>query len=371
MSDNGDLLTGTKSDIIPVLLSHANCSSVHEKTNSKGKVLEGSVLVHLVKPQQEKIFGEYARKDFCGYLTKQFDDSTERVDVLFDVYHSDSLKNSTRNKRGVSNYNTRITDRTPVPKNWSNFLQCSSNKEQLFKFLAEIMCEEIKQQLLIGDTVRSSANISLEDLQPCNHEEGDTRVILHCRHLGLQGYSNITVDSDVVILLTAFYFQLGLEKVFVAFGQGNSFKTIPVHEIASSHELFLFMKLHPALEKNVQRLYCFSMPSVVDTVSAFAFHGKTTIKTWQSLPYVTKTFFELSHPNAVFTESHYSSLERFVIIMYDKTSSKVDVNKLRKHLFTKSTTSMDRLPPTRDALNLHIKRLTCKLRFGLAVFSRK
>ena len=99
--------------------------------------------MHLVKPQQEKTFGEYARTDFCGYLTKQFDDSTERVDVVFDVYHSDSLKNSTRNKRGVSNYNIRNTDRTPVPKNWSNFLQCSSNKEQLFKFLAEIMCEEM------------------------------------------------------------------------------------------------------------------------------------------------------------------------------------------------------------------------------------
>ena len=80
-------------------------------------------------------------------------------------------------------------------------------------------------------------------------------------------------------------------------------------------------------------------------------------QSWQSLPYVTKTFFELSHPNAVLTESPYSSLGRFVIIMYDKTSSKVDVNKLRKHLFTKSTTSMDRLPPTRDALNLHIKRV--------------
>ena len=218
--------------------------------------------MHLVKPQQEKTFGEYARKDFCGYLTKQFDDSTERVDVVFDVYHSDSLKNSTRNKRGVSNYNTRITDRTPVPKNWSNFLQCSSNKEQLFKFLAKIMCEEIKQKLLIatiiGDTVRSSANISLEDLQPCNHEEGDTRVILHCRHFGLQGYSNITirtVDSDVVILLTAFYFQLDLRKSLLHL----------VKAILS--KLFLFMKLHPALEKNVQSLYCFSMPSVVVILS--------------------------------------------------------------------------------------------------------
>ena len=251
--------------------------SLYTKTNSKSKVLEGSVLVHLVKPQQEKTFGEYARKDFCGYLTKQFDDSTECVDVVFDVYHSDSLKNSTRNKRGVSNYNTRITDRTPVPKNWSNFLQCSSNKEQLFKFLAEIMCEEIKQQLLIatiGDTVRSSANISLEDLQPCNHEEGDTRVILHCRHLGLQGYSNITirtVDSDVVILLTAFYFQLGLEKVFVAFDQGNSFKTIPVHEIASSLG-----------EERSKALLFFHAFSGCDTVSAFAFHGKTTI--WKTSP---------------------------------------------------------------------------------------
>ena len=60
-----------------------------------------------------------------------------------------------------------------------------------------------------------------------------------------------------------------------------------------------------------------------------------------------------------------------MIIMYDKTSSQVDVNKLRKHLFTKSTTSMDRLPPTRDALTLHIKRAYLQIQIWASSLLKK
>ena len=49
-------------------------------------------------------------------------------------------------------------------------------------------------------------------------------------------------------------------------------------------------------------------------------------------------------------------LERFVILLYDHTSSQSSVNEARKQLFTQKGRVMDGLPPTQAALIQHIKR---------------
>ncbi len=47
--------------------------------------------------------------------------------------------------------------------------------------------------------------------------------------------------------------------------------------------------------------------------------------------------------------------ERFVILIYDRTSTCTDINKARKKLFAKKSSVM-RIPPTRAALEQHVKR---------------
>ena len=49
-------------------------------------------------------------------------------------------------------------------------------------------------------------------------------------------------------------------------------------------------------------------------------------------------------------------LERFTILLYDRTSSMMDIDKARQLLFTKKGQAMDAIPPTRAALVEHIKR---------------
>jgi len=49
-------------------------------------------------------------------------------------------------------------------------------------------------------------------------------------------------------------------------------------------------------------------------------------------------------------------LERFVVLLYGRTSSREHVNECRKNLFTQNGRSIDALPPTREALKQHIKR---------------
>ena len=53
-----------------------------------------------------------------------------------------------------------------------------------------------------------------------------------------------------------------------------------------------------------------------------------------------------------------STLERFVILMYDRTSDLTDINEARKQLFTRKSRSLESLPPTLAALEQHTKRVS-------------
>ena len=51
-----------------------------------------------------------------------------------------------------------------------------------------------------------------------------------------------------------------------------------------------------------------------------------------------------------------SLLERFVVLLYDRTSDLLMVNDARKRLFTQKSRSLENIPPTQGALKQHIKR---------------
>ena len=49
-------------------------------------------------------------------------------------------------------------------------------------------------------------------------------------------------------------------------------------------------------------------------------------------------------------------VQRFVVLLYDRTASFDKVNELRKYMFTKKGRQLEYIPPTEDALMLHIRR---------------
>ena len=50
------------------------------------------------------------------------------------------------------------------------------------------------------------------------------------------------------------------------------------------------------------------------------------------------------------------SNETLIIVMYDKTSPLTFINEVREELFCKKNYSVERMPPTQDALLQHCKR---------------
>lgn len=99
-----------------------------------------------------------------------------------------------------------------------------------------------------------------------------------------------------------------------------------------------------------------------DTISSFSGIGKKTAwKVWRSLPQLKPVFKRLSEAPHEITDEDMDQLERYVVLLYSRTSSltKVNmVNEARKHLFAYGNRQIENIPPTRSALVQHVKRAT-------------
>ena len=51
----------------------------------------------------------------------------------------------------------------------------------------------------------------------------------------------------------------------------------------------------------------------------------------------------------------FAILERFVVLLYARTSEDISVNMVRQKLFAKGTMSLENIPPTQGALKEHVK----------------
>ena len=83
----------------------------------------------------------------------------------------------------------------PLPPSWDNFLKNIENKKELNEFLAKelVTRTDIGENKLFVATVnqkvfyQTSCSINTDTLQPCNHEEADTRMFLHALHVSEHG----------------------------------------------------------------------------------------------------------------------------------------------------------------------------------------
>ena len=71
--------------------------------------------------------------------------------------------------------------------------------------------------------------------------------------------------------------------------------------------------------------------------------------------------FRLSS-TGIATDNDLAIVERFVVLLYDSTSSCTDVNACQRYLLTKKGRAVESILPTKDSFILHVKRtlLQCK-----------
>lgn len=70
----------------------------------------------------------------------------------------------------------------------------------------------------------------------------------------------------------------------------------------------------------------------------------------------TSAFLELSNYPDDATKKCLTKLERFVVLLYNRTTAKMRVNKARRQLFTQKGKSIECIPPAQAALLQHTRR---------------
>ena len=273
-----------------------------------------------------------------------------RIDIVWDDYISDSLKAETRRKRGKG-VRKRVEPSSPIPGNWSSFLRVEENKIELFAYLATCVTSVNTDKQIISTeqaNVLCTQSRDVSMLAPCTQEEADTRIFLHVNDIVNEGHSKIsirTVDTDVLILAVTVSQSLNMIELWVAFGTGKHFRFIAAHEIANT--------LGP---NRCTALPLFHAFTGCDTVSFFSGRGKRTAwNNWMAFGDVTQALCTLvDTPDAI--ETCIQVLERFVVLMYERTSNLSSVNQARMQLFTQKDRMIDNIPPTHAALVQHTKR---------------
>ena len=249
-----------------------------------------------------------------------------------------------------------MTESGKLPRNWRNFLRHSANKNELFNFLADKIIEHnFENRVIITRGPHALSNhieVNLAEISPCNHEEADTRIFLHVKDAVASGFKTVMIkanDTDVLVIAVAIFPHLqesGLQELWLAFGQGRTLKWFPVHELITS--------LTPEKTKGILFFHAFTG---CDTVSAFRGKGKKSAwQTWDVFPEVSEVFMKLSsHPTLVEKEDT-KKLEKFVVLMYDRSSSTEKVDDARLELFVRKQRSYEAIPPTHEALVQHTRR---------------
>ncbi|KAG1683216.1 hypothetical protein GQR58_010142 [Nymphon striatum] len=112
LSDGEKLRFGKKSDLLQNLTQNdqKDPPNIFDAT-----ALDGAAIVHLLPTANSTTFDEYADNIFLPYIVNCLSRSS-RVDVVWDIYISDSIKESTREKRGKG-FRRKVAGKNKIPGN--------------------------------------------------------------------------------------------------------------------------------------------------------------------------------------------------------------------------------------------------------------
>ena len=350
-NENGILQQADKASLSHFIADSYTINAIPYSDCESCVIIDAMALVQMIgKPTTCTNFGELADV-YCQSVFSHFTATCSRVDIIFDSYKTATIKAGTRDHRTSKGQKIRriVESRNvKLPANWQNFLNLYENKQNLIQFLTKELLNKAKglpadKELIIAggcetpDLVISSTYAISKEHLCSTQEEADTRIILHAIDASRNKKLIIVHSKDTDILLLLIYHKTASE-VWMNAGTSKKPRCIPVHIIRDS--------MSPNHLRNILGYHAITG---CDSTSNFFGHGK--LSTWQrykSDPSILDSFTDNR-------EEAFVDAERFVIKIYNPTSSLFSINELRLEMFHRIS-NPEKLPPTQDALLLHSKR---------------
>ena len=244
-------------------------------------IVDGMAYVQQTKVA-DKMFGDFALDLLQRILVIVV--RATRIDVIFDDYRDSSIKNIERSRRSAGNLLFQSIVSSTAIKQWGLFLPSGKNKNSLVKIICNEWGKEEyrnkigQKDLFVTDGVEviklsSTAITTIQELNS-NHEEADTRMVLHANHASsdsnLIGISS--PDTDVFVICLAFQHIINSYILFLT-GVKNSRRTIDISAMAKN--IFVTLNLCEASKEMImESLIGLHSFTGCDTTSEFGGGGK-------------------------------------------------------------------------------------------------
>ena len=357
ISDYG-LLNPSKSAIVDELVTpcHNAPDDPQEFDPTATVIIGGERLVQQFQPKANMTFEQYARMIVNECIVPYFTFSM-RIDIVFDNFLQGSLKAALRQRRGRGPHR-RVESQTKCPGNWQQYLKDAESKNELFQFLAREFTTSFPtgRQLFVTLQQQVITNC-ITPMEDSDHEDADSRMLLHVAHALSQGMNRVkilTVDSDLVVIALGAYYTLNskyhFDDINIEFGMKQTHRSISLKTLAISLG-----------QRRCQALPFFHAFTGSQTTSAFKSIGKKKalgiLKASEDLEIAFADIYCNPFPDLTEADSKFAVIQRFVILMYSKSSILSCVNEARMELyFQRSAHNIETIPPTSNSLLFHTKR---------------
>lgn len=181
-----------------------------------------------------------------------------------------------------------------------------------------------------------------------DHEEADTRLLLHAHHAS-SDHPQVIVqspDTDVAVICVHMYSAMTCRKLWFRTGVKNKRRYIPIHDIV--------LAIGPELCKALPALHALTG---CDSTSALSGIGKkTALRKLQKAENHLRNISQLGDAIPP-TEATVRACEKYVCSLYTTSEAAGDTaDEVRYWMFCQKWQKSECLPPTSDSLHLHIQR---------------
>ena len=199
-----------------------------------------------------------------------------------------------------------------------------------------------------------------------NHEESDTRMLLHAKNIGEENAGNIvihTLDADIFLISLGVAEQIR-GRLFIRTGTQNKARIISIGTVKESLAMRFDLE---DIEQACRALLGLHAFTGCDTVSAFS--GKSMMKPVKLMlkenSYVS--LFNSFGNEPSLSEAQHHGLQQFVGDLYGHKEDSTDVARYKLYSARQGRLEAKCLTPCSDSLSLHADRLATKLTSGESV----
>ena len=224
------LRSSSKSSLRNYLIDESGASLKSAPKNCSW-LIDGMAAVRTVGTK--KTYKEWI-KALVTFITPLDEVEPIQFGMINDVYIEGSTKNCTRSKRGESGGIVKVEgfeQHMQHGRSWHEFLCNAKNKTELLKLIGRFIKDEMKNQLSIPfiftteDRTYEMKNNIVEQIGTSNHEEADTRLILHAI-LTQTDTVIVCEDTDVLILMVWAYAKFNITKEWYMKYESTSYARI-------------------------------------------------------------------------------------------------------------------------------------------------